>query len=864
MGWTVLIIDDSRTIQEVVRMTFLHTGFTALPAMNAEEGLRLAKKVRPHLILVDTRLAGMDGYEVCRQLKAHPATKLIPVLLFLGKHLEPDWTLSKEVRAQGFFFKPFDTQELLDQAQLLCEAAERDMAQAPLEALTDEPETLAEEAAKEPETAAAAEAQEIFSSSFQAILNQVETQLEVRTPEFDFKSEEETEESLPELEPEPFPDEELGEVAALPAEVSAEEESWAEPDGEGVIRTDTILRLAKEPETQAPAAEGSAPPQTAKPIQLSEEEAANLLEWIEDEEEPIHQTVQAPHPAPTREVREEREAFELFDDIVVAPANQAETFIESKSEAFLQMDRLRNVPLSRLAETEEPTVKPQASLRGMDLYGLDDEPLTLEAEEAPSFETPAETPMETPEEPEPLVEAETSAEEAEELPLKAEDEFIEEFIEEVGEVFEQKPADAAEAFFFDQEPERRAPLAAAVPPSTEEELFKSEEESEATVIPAGSKADIKPFAFEVMDDDEALTPSFEEATAPHAFQAPEAKAVTDSFKEALVFAQAEAESVIIETPAEMAAAASDLEEADEAVELADTTGEHFEIQTEEELEKLDRRTRMDDRRARFFSSEPARQSEWVATLPRLNQEKEEPEAEQPETAAASGAVSLEQLVGAFRRAIREEMKAGAPVVAPPVVSVGSPVPPSELLRLVRETVRVELKPLLSRPVLAAEETTGVSDLRETIRTEIAAMLDERLKPIEDRLTQLAPLAKPSSAPSAGEVAQAVKSTLEGPLDHLRHTMEGSGLGEQIHTWIASAVSELPTAEELRRLAAGVSAPAISTVGGGASSEDLRKVLREELGATLGERIEGIAWEVVPELAEALIVQELQRLTAERA
>src|SRR5205823_6841230 len=77
----VLVIDDDVDIQEMLRRTLSRYGFSVQGARNGEEGIRLARKLRPQAITLDVMMPGMDGWTVLSQLKSDPELADIPVVL---------------------------------------------------------------------------------------------------------------------------------------------------------------------------------------------------------------------------------------------------------------------------------------------------------------------------------------------------------------------------------------------------------------------------------------------------------------------------------------------------------------------------------------------------------------------------------------------------------------------------------------------------------------------------------------------------------------------------------------------------------------------------------------------------------------
>ncbi len=102
---TILIVDDSATNIEAVHQA-LGTDYEALFAMNGEDALAITIETLPDLILLDVRLPGMDGYEVCARLKSDPATAPIPIIFVTGMDQEDDEARGLEVGAIDYITKP--------------------------------------------------------------------------------------------------------------------------------------------------------------------------------------------------------------------------------------------------------------------------------------------------------------------------------------------------------------------------------------------------------------------------------------------------------------------------------------------------------------------------------------------------------------------------------------------------------------------------------------------------------------------------------------------------------------------------------------------------------------------------------------
>ena len=109
---TVLVIDDQPQSLEAMREALYPLGFEVWQALDGETGFLLARERQPDVILLDVMMPGIDGYEVCRRLKADEETRLLPVVFFTGLDSRQARLRGLEVGATDFLSKPFDLVEL--------------------------------------------------------------------------------------------------------------------------------------------------------------------------------------------------------------------------------------------------------------------------------------------------------------------------------------------------------------------------------------------------------------------------------------------------------------------------------------------------------------------------------------------------------------------------------------------------------------------------------------------------------------------------------------------------------------------------------------------------------------------------------
>jgi len=114
MNRRVLVIEDDKDITEAIHYNLeKEKGFSVLVAHTGDEGVNLAFQVKPHLIILDIGLPGLNGYEVCRMLKRDVETREIPILMLTARVSESDKVLGLELGADDYLTKPFGIRELI-------------------------------------------------------------------------------------------------------------------------------------------------------------------------------------------------------------------------------------------------------------------------------------------------------------------------------------------------------------------------------------------------------------------------------------------------------------------------------------------------------------------------------------------------------------------------------------------------------------------------------------------------------------------------------------------------------------------------------------------------------------------------------
>jgi len=108
----IVVIEDEADIREVIEHNLLREGYEVRASDDGEKGLRLVQKELPDLVLLDLMLPGLDGLDVCRELKANDRTRAIPVIMVTAKGEESDIVLGLGIGADDYVTKPFSPKEL--------------------------------------------------------------------------------------------------------------------------------------------------------------------------------------------------------------------------------------------------------------------------------------------------------------------------------------------------------------------------------------------------------------------------------------------------------------------------------------------------------------------------------------------------------------------------------------------------------------------------------------------------------------------------------------------------------------------------------------------------------------------------------
>lgn len=106
----ILIVDDDANIAELIELYLTKECFQCMQAHDGEEALKKNASFQPDLILLDIMLPGIDGYDVCREIRK---TSTVPIIMLSAKGEVFDKVLGLELGADDYIIKPFDSKELV-------------------------------------------------------------------------------------------------------------------------------------------------------------------------------------------------------------------------------------------------------------------------------------------------------------------------------------------------------------------------------------------------------------------------------------------------------------------------------------------------------------------------------------------------------------------------------------------------------------------------------------------------------------------------------------------------------------------------------------------------------------------------------
>jgi DNA-binding response OmpR family regulator len=119
MSKKILVVEDDPSALRLAEYALSQEGYQVITASDGLEGLKKARNEHPDLVILDVMLPGLDGYEVCQQLRHEPETAKLTILMLSAKAREIDQDTGLKMGADAYLAKPSDPSAIVDKVKAL-------------------------------------------------------------------------------------------------------------------------------------------------------------------------------------------------------------------------------------------------------------------------------------------------------------------------------------------------------------------------------------------------------------------------------------------------------------------------------------------------------------------------------------------------------------------------------------------------------------------------------------------------------------------------------------------------------------------------------------------------------------------------
>lgn len=113
MSKTIMTVDDSASMRQMVSFTLKQEGYQVIEAVDGKDALSKINGASVHMVLTDLNMPNMDGIELIRNLRANPSCKFIPIVMLTTESQAEKKQEGKTAGATGWIVKPFKPEQLL-------------------------------------------------------------------------------------------------------------------------------------------------------------------------------------------------------------------------------------------------------------------------------------------------------------------------------------------------------------------------------------------------------------------------------------------------------------------------------------------------------------------------------------------------------------------------------------------------------------------------------------------------------------------------------------------------------------------------------------------------------------------------------
>jgi len=123
LGQKILVVEDEPDIRKLVNYNLAQEQYTVLEAEDGEQALKIVRRDKPNLVILDLMLPGLSGMEVCKRLREQSDTARLPILMLTAKAGEADRVVGLEMGADDYLAKPFSPRELVARVRAILRRA---------------------------------------------------------------------------------------------------------------------------------------------------------------------------------------------------------------------------------------------------------------------------------------------------------------------------------------------------------------------------------------------------------------------------------------------------------------------------------------------------------------------------------------------------------------------------------------------------------------------------------------------------------------------------------------------------------------------------------------------------------------------
>ena len=116
---SILVIEDTKSVRQILAAMLLEEGYEVITAIDGRDGLEMARRENPDLIILDVMLPEMNGYEVCCRLKFDEEYEQIPIILLTARRKAADRAKAAQACADAYLTKPFENETLMGEVRRL-------------------------------------------------------------------------------------------------------------------------------------------------------------------------------------------------------------------------------------------------------------------------------------------------------------------------------------------------------------------------------------------------------------------------------------------------------------------------------------------------------------------------------------------------------------------------------------------------------------------------------------------------------------------------------------------------------------------------------------------------------------------------